>query len=75
MVVTEKIQRYIQRLPISLQSEVLDYVEYLLAKVEHEADHLEEKAWADLSLNTAMHGMENDADPNYTISDLKVIFG
>ena len=75
MVVTEKIQRYIQKLPTSLQSEVLDYVEYLLAKAENEAGHLEEKAWSDLSLNTAMHGMENDADPNYTISDLKVVFG
>jgi len=75
MVVTEKIQNYIQKLPTSLQSEVLDYVEYLLAKTEHEASRQEEMAWSGLSLNVAMHGMENDTNPNYTTSDLKVAFG
>ena len=75
MVITEKIQKYIQRLPTSLQSEVLDYVEYLLAKTENETSRHDEKAWSGLSLIAAMRGIENDDSPNYTTSDLKVIFG
>ena len=74
MVITEKIQKYIERLPVSLQSEVLNYVEYLLTKAEHETSRQEEKAWANLSLLSAMRGMENDDTPNYTPSDLKVVF-
>jgi hypothetical protein len=34
MVIAERIQQYVQRLPASLQVEVLDFVEYLLAKAE-----------------------------------------
>ena len=75
MVITDKIQKYIQKLPESLQSEVLDYVEYLLAKAEYEKSRQEDKSWSDLSLNFAMRGMENDDDPDYSASDLKVVFG
>ena len=75
MVITEKIQKYVQRLPTSLQSEVLDYVEYLLAKAENETSHYDEMSWSDLSIISAMRGMENDDRPNYTASDLKVVFG
>jgi len=74
MVVTEKIQKYVRKLPTSLQSEVLDYVEYLLAKAEHETSRQEEKAWSNLSLLAAMRGIENDANSDYTTSDLKVVF-
>ena len=36
MIVAERIHQYVQKLPESLQAEVLDLVEYLLLKVERE---------------------------------------
>jgi len=74
MAIIEKIQQYIQRLPASFQSEVLDFVEYLLAKAEREALREEERIWSDLSLASAMRGMEDEETPTYTPSDLKVVF-
>ena len=70
MSTVEKIQDYVQRLPISVQAVVLDFVEYLLDKTEHQ----EEKAWSDLSLASAMRGMEDEYTRVYTISDLKLVF-
>jgi hypothetical protein len=46
--------------------EVLDYLEFLLAKAERE-----DKEWSRLSLASAMRGME-DEPAIYTIADLKV---
>jgi len=74
MVITERIQQYVQRLPTSFQVEVLDFVEYLLAKAEREAVRQEEKAWSALSLSFAMLGMEEEDTPTYTTDDLKVFF-
>ena len=65
MVLSEKIQEYIQKLPASFQAEVLDYLEFLLAKAERE-----DKEWSQLSLTTAMRGMEDEPE-FYTIKDLK----
>lgn len=70
MVVSEKIQLYVQRLPALFQAEALDFVEYLLAKAERQ----EEDDWAELSLTSAMRGMEDEATPTYTRTDLKVVF-
>lgn len=70
MVVVERIQRYLQRLPPPLQTEVLDFIEYLLVKAERE----ERTEWSNLSLAHAMRGMENEAMPVYTIADLRVEF-
>jgi hypothetical protein len=36
MILSERIQQYVQRLPASFQAEVLDFVEYLAAKAERE---------------------------------------
>ena len=66
MVLNEKIQEYIRKLPESLQEEMLDYLEFLLVKT-----HCEDNEWSSLSLASAMHGMENEPDL-YTLSDLKV---
>ncbi len=70
MTITEKIQQYIQRLPGPFQAEVLDFVEYLLAKTERR----EEREWSDLSLASAMRGMEGEDTLAYTTADLKVVF-
>jgi hypothetical protein len=70
MVTTEKIRLYVQRLPAPFQAEVLDLVEYLLSKAERQ----ETSDWTALSLALAMQGMEDEAEPEYTAADLKVVF-
>ena len=66
MVLREKIQEYIQKLPPSFQEELLDYLEFLLAKAERE-----DKEWSRHSLASAMRGMEDELEL-YTLADLKV---
>ncbi len=70
MVLVEKIQQYVQRLPTPFQAEVLDFVEFLLRKAEHR----EERDWSEISLTLAMRGMEEEDTPLYTLADLKVVF-
>ncbi len=74
MALADKIQQYLDRLPATFQAEVLDFVEYLLAKAEREAVRREERAWSDLSLALAMRGLEDEDTPTYTLSDLRVEF-
>ena len=74
MAITERIQQYVQRLPTAFQTEVLDFVEYLVAKAERKTGREEERDWAALSLTLAMRGMEDDNVPAYTTADLKVVF-
>ncbi len=69
MNLVEKIIKNIQVLPKSKQVEVLDFVEYLRSNVEKQ----ERKDWTDLSLSSAMRGMEDEKSP-YSLDDLKEIF-
>jgi hypothetical protein len=65
MTVMEKIMQHIQSLPESLQTEVLDFVEYLEVKIgKNEAE------WTAFSLSSAMRGMEGEP-PLYSVQDLK----
>jgi hypothetical protein len=73
MVLDKRIQQYVQRLPASAQAEVLDFVKYLLAKAEREVVREEEAAWSDLSLCSAMRGMEDEHTRTYSASELKVV--
>jgi uncharacterized protein DUF2281 len=74
MTLTDKIQASVQKLPTAYQTEVLDFVEYLLAKTTRGSREHEEDRWSDLSLAFAMRGMEDEDSPQYTKADLKVIF-
>ena len=74
MTITDKIQASVQQLPTAYQAEVLDFVEYLLAKTTRSSREREEGSWSELSLTFAMRGMEDEDSPQYTKSDLKVIF-
>lgn len=74
MIVTERIHQYVQKLPEPLQAEVLDFVEYLLLKVERETVQQDELNWSNLSLSLAMRGMENEDTPIYTTADMKEVF-
>lgn len=69
MVMNQKIQLYIEKLPLSYQEEVVDFLAYLLAKAERQ----EELEWSRFSLASAMRGME-DEPSEYTIADLKVSY-
>jgi len=74
MLLSERIQQYVQKLPASFQAEVLDFVEYLTTKAEREVVQQERRSWSSLSLSFAMRGMEGEDTPIYTPSDLKVVF-
>ena len=74
MIVTERIHQYVQKLPEPFQTEVLDFVEYLLQKAERETVQQDELAWSNLSLELAMRDMEDEDTPNYTTADLKEVF-
>lgn len=69
MTLDQQINQYIQKLPDSLQEELLDFIRYLLMKAERQ----EAREWASLSLSSAMRGME-DEKSLYTLADLKVEF-
>ena len=66
MIVTEQINGKLQQLPLTLQGEVLDFVEFLLHK---NGDG--ENEWSEFSLSNAMRGLEDDDIPEYTEADLK----
>ncbi|MGH8064995.1 MAG: DUF2281 domain-containing protein [Candidatus Entotheonellia bacterium] len=74
MAITDKIQEGVQQLPTALQAEVLDFVQYLLVKTKRGAQEDEDGFWSEVSLSSAMHGMEDEDSPQYTIADLRVIF-
>ena len=69
MTLDEKIYQYVQKLPQSLQEELLDYAEYLLMKAEQQ----ERQDWTSLSLSSAMRDMEDEA-VLYSIADLRESF-
>lgn len=74
MTVAEKIQHFVHRLPAHLQSEALDFIEYLFTKAEQITPTHEIREWSELSLSYALRGMEDEEFPAYTPSDLKVTF-
>lgn len=74
MTVTETIYQHVQKLPESFQAEVLDFVEYLLSKVERETTHQEGRTWPNMSLTLAMRGLEEENTPEYSTVDLKELF-
>lgn len=70
MVIEEKIQENIHRLPASLQAEVLDYVEFLVAK----AARNDESELSAMSLSLAMRDMEDEEALEYRSADLRERF-
>ncbi|MEM1094589.1 MAG: hypothetical protein AAGJ10_08300 [Bacteroidota bacterium] len=70
MVVIEEIARRVQKLPGPMRSEVLHYVDYLLARAEREENREQDQSWSDLSLQSAMRGLEDEGGPDYSETDL-----
>lgn len=70
MTLDEKIYQYAQKLPLSLQEELLEFVHFLEMKAEQQ----EKKEWSSLSLSSALRDMEDEKPDLYNLSDLKVSF-
>ncbi|MCX6640274.1 MAG: hypothetical protein NTW14_07295 [bacterium] len=67
MTVIEKIIKELGSIPAAKQIEVLDFVEYIKLKADHQDEVTD---WDRFSLNAAMEGME--AEPElYTLEDLR----
>lgn len=69
MTLDEKIHKYTQKLPLSLQKELFDFVQYLLLKAEQQ----EKQEWASLSLSSAMQDMDDESIV-YSVVDVKEVF-
>lgn len=74
MVVAEKIARKLENLPVSVQVEVLDFVEFVAKKNQLREVESENSNWSEFSLNQAMKGMENEEFPEYSEADLKEVW-
>ncbi len=70
MAIADQINRHVQDLPAAIQAEVLDFVEYLMARLARQED----QAWSEFSLASAMRGMEDEVGPDYTAEDLRTVF-
>ena len=70
---TERIIQHVKALPESIQAEVLDFIEYLEAKVEIGKKSRDDAEWSALSLSQAMRGLESESSP-YSTDDLKEDF-
>lgn len=73
MTTVEKIAQQLHSLPESIQQEVLDFVEFLKLRRELPKDREEDVVWTELSLTSAMRGMEDEDSP-YTLTDIKESF-
>lgn len=69
MSLEETIIKHVHTLPKSEQAEAMNFIEYLQTKAEKR----EMKDWTDLSLSSAMRGMEDEETP-YSLEDLKETF-
>jgi hypothetical protein len=74
MRVLERIYEEVKKLPEPFQAEVLDFVQYLVSKMEREITPENELTSARLSLSLAMRGMEDEDTPGYSTSDLREAF-
>lgn len=62
------------KLSPTLQSEVLDFMEYLLFKTRGLSKAEQPSQESLISLNLAMRGMEDEKIPLYTVEDLREKF-
>ncbi|MCS7016812.1 MAG: DUF2281 domain-containing protein [Gemmatales bacterium] len=69
MTIDEKIYQEVQRLPHSLQEELLDFIQFLLMKAEQR----EKQEWFSLSLSSALRDMD-DEPALYSLADIRVRF-
>jgi len=66
MTIANVIQDKVRLLPEPTQKEVLDFVGYLLHRSRQE-----DMLWSELSVTTALRGLEDEEWPDYGNQDLK----
>lgn len=66
MKAAERIYEKVSALPEHLQLQVLDFVEHLTRRLREE-----DTDWSELSLATALRGLEDEAWPQYGEEDFK----
>lgn len=74
MAVSDRIHEEVKKLPELLQTEVLDFVQYLALKMQRESASEDEFAATGLSLSLAMRGMDDEDTPSYSTQDLREAF-
>lgn len=75
MLSIEKLQSDVQKLPVDLQQEVMDFVEFLLSRIEQNVTRQEEVEWSRAGLAYMIQRMDDEEGedaPVYTLNDLKV---
>ena len=73
MTTADQISQHLQTLPEPVLREVLDFVEFLKSRHKISKAREEDTMWTDLSLTSAMRGMEDEESP-YTLTDIKESF-
>jgi hypothetical protein len=73
MTTEEAIVESIRRLPDEVRQEVLDFADFLHARLEQAAAAKEHAEWSELSLESAMRDMADEPDL-YNETDLKERF-
>ena len=73
MTLAERIIQHVRALPEAIQAEVLDFVEYLEAKVRIDKESPDDAEWSAFSLAEAMRGLESEPSP-YSTDDLQEAF-
>ena len=73
MTTLDHISQHLQTLPEPVLREVLDFVEFLKSRHKIPKDREEDTMWTDLSLTSAMRGLEDEEAP-YTLTDIKESF-
>jgi len=71
MIISEKINQEVEKLPVSIQLEILDFVEFVAQKADRQNPAEEKNQWTNFSLSQAMKGLEDEESPEYTEADLK----
>ena len=66
MKLDDVIHQKVQRLPETVQREVLSFVEFVSQR-----DRVEDDAWSEMSLAGALRGLDDERWPDYTDADLK----
>jgi len=73
MTTEEAIIERLRFLPDAALREVLDFAEFLATRTQEREAREEETQWSDLSLDSAMRGMDDEPEI-YTRADLKESF-
>lgn len=71
MTTADRIREQVNQLPEAFQKEALDFIEFLTKKAKQRNSRQDDLEWFNLSVTSAMRGLEDENSPDYDESDLK----